>query len=90
MGSFGEHFYTNVFDMLLLKTANDTMHKSKGDDWWAYGDQNFLAHHFQSSLYMIGIKSNNNVFHKHTSSLIIYLSNAKMYETANIMSRLPQ
>lgn len=27
-------FYTNVFDMLLLKTANDTMHKSKGEDWW--------------------------------------------------------
>lgn len=30
---------------------------------------------------MIGMENNNTVFHKNTSSLIIYLSNAKTYET---------
>lgn len=36
--------------MLLLKTANETMRESEGDDWQAYGDQNFPAHCFQSNL----------------------------------------
>lgn len=35
--------------MLLLKTANETMRESEGDDWQAYGDQNFPAHRFQSN-----------------------------------------
>lgn len=57
------------------------MRESEGDDWQAYGDQIFPAHHFQSNLEMIGMENSNNIFHKNISSLIIYLSNVRAYET---------
>lgn len=57
------------------------MRESEGDDWQAYGDQIIPAHHFQINLEIIGMDNSNNIFHKNTSRLIIYLSNVQAYET---------